>query len=58
MIHYNIDMPDDLHRDLKVRAALERKTMKALIIEFLYGSLVAFPERSEERASRREGQTR
>lgn len=33
IIHYEI--PDDLHRALKVKAAQEDKTLKALIIELL-----------------------
>ena len=33
IIHY--ELPDDLHRALKVRAAQESITLKALIIRFL-----------------------
>jgi plasmid stability protein len=42
-IHY--ELPDDLHRELKARAALEGVTLKDLIIRFLTEGL----ERKVER---------
>lgn len=37
ILHY--DIPDDLHRALKVRAAQEGKTLKALLIEILVSAV-------------------
>lgn len=34
-MNINYEIPDDLHRALKVKAAQEGKTLKALIIELL-----------------------
>lgn len=42
-----IDIPDELHRDIKVRAAQEGRTVKDLVLEILNSEL-----RREDRASR------
>ncbi|MBW2983310.1 type II toxin-antitoxin system HicB family antitoxin [Candidatus Woesearchaeota archaeon] len=40
MTNINISIPDDLHKELKVAAAMEDKPLKELVIERLrkYGS--------------------
>lgn len=38
MPHINYEIPKDLHRALKVRAATEGVTLKDLIIRLLYGT--------------------
>lgn len=42
IIHYEI--PDELHRELKIRAAQEGTTLKALLIRLLEEGLSRGPE--------------
>ncbi len=38
-MNINIELPDDLHKRLKVEAAVNSKTIKQLIIEYLQGEV-------------------
>ncbi len=38
-MNINIEVPDELHKRLKVEAALSSKTIKQLIIEYLEGEV-------------------
>jgi len=46
-IHTSIDLPEDLHQQLKVAAAESRKTMRELILSALRETLAATPESDE-----------
>ena len=35
MVNVNVEIPDDLHKQLKLAAVLNDKTIKELVIEFL-----------------------
>lgn len=39
MVHVNIELPDDLHKRLKLAAVLEESTIKELVIKLLEQSV-------------------
>lgn len=48
MAQLNYEIPDGLHRDLKMEAARSGVTLKSLIISFLNYGLVAVEEDNDE----------
>jgi predicted HicB family RNase H-like nuclease len=38
-MNINIELPDELHKKLKIDAAVNSKTIKQLIIEYLQGEV-------------------
>lgn len=48
-VNINYEIPDDLHRALKVKAAQEGKTLKALIIELLQAAVLDEEPREEQK---------